>query len=146
MIELRNIGVYPYTLRIAKQYNQMADFRESWEANIVCRNQLESIIRKAAAASILSNQGWEFSQPKIIAIPNKFGVERIMFILAMTIRKHEQEGRAGSYAEDTVHWSKIAWPRAEHRNGNVLRVPAADVALFVEVCRGLEAKPRGKEK
>ena len=102
--------VYNQTLQYALKHNEIDFYRESREENIKCRDFIEKLVEEEDHYNNL------FNYPKVIQESvSKFGLDRVKFILANTVRELDWDGRI---SVDNKEWAKtIPAPAEENIRG-----------------------------
>ena len=97
-------SVYLKTAKYAHAHNEMHDYRESHRANMECKFAINGAINSNYDGMRLQG-GFEE------ALIDKYGMERVTFIVATTINEHLWDGR---YSRDNKEWAKtIAMSESE---------------------------------
>ncbi len=78
--------LYPYSLAEAKRLDEVTLWRESYRANIACKNGIESAIRQ-------SFDGMHLDEDGIQTVLQDHGFKRVGHVLAATIRYKDYDGR-----------------------------------------------------
>ena len=99
--------VYPYSAAYAREHGELDAYRASHQANVACRQAIEAAIREHYRDN---SQGQEGAQQVI----EQFGLERVQYVLANTVRQKDWDGRISpdhkawaksiSVHEDRNHW------------------------------------------
>ncbi len=100
--------IYPLYLNTgayAREHNEIIAHRNSRKSNIECKLAIEDAIRNNYDGMHL-NEGIE---DKII---ERFGMERVAFVLATTVNEHDWDGR---YSKENKEWAKTI-PMSEDEN------------------------------
>ncbi len=91
--------VYPHSLNEARDKGELDEYRDSYNANLACKNDIESEISKHFDGLILDNDA-------IDSVIEKYGLERVSYVLASTLEMKWQDGR---FSE-----ANKAWAREQH--------------------------------
>ena len=86
--ELRTTPVYPYSAAYASEHGEMAQYNLSYQANSACKEAIEQTISAHYAENRLDT---EAAAKDVL---EKFGVERVQFILANTIQRKNYDNKA----------------------------------------------------
>ena len=78
--------LYPYSAEEARRRNELADWRESFQANIACREAIEAAIRRDFDGMYLK----EGCAQSVIA---EYGYKRVSFVLTNTLQEKDYDGR-----------------------------------------------------
>ena len=96
---LRNLPVYVFSGTFAKEHGELDEYRASFKANVECKNAIEEAI-----ANHYSNN--HFDGSCVQEIVERFGMERVSFVLANTIQDKDWDGRISpknkSWAKETL--------------------------------------------
>ena len=85
--EVRKSPVYKYPFDYAKENGELDLYRTSHQANIACKEAIESEISNR-------HDGFSFDcKAAVHAVVEKFGYERTLYVLAATVRDKESDGR-----------------------------------------------------
>ena len=80
--ELRTTPVYPHSAAYASEHGEMAQYNLSYQANSACKEAIEQTISAHYAENRLDTEA------AVKDVLEKFGTERVQFILANTIQRH----------------------------------------------------------
>lgn len=105
-MELREIPVYRYPVSYARENNEMDTYRASRKACIACKEAIEKAVIENYRDDILSPDAAE-------QVVNTFGFERTMYVLAVTIRHKDWDGR---FSRSNKEWAQTQ-PVFEDLNG-----------------------------
>ena len=83
---MRETPVYLYPADYAKENGETEQYRASREANVACREAIERAIREHYDGSCLDKEA-------IREVADAFGYERMLHVLANTVRQKEWDGR-----------------------------------------------------
>ncbi len=95
--ELRTTPVYPYSAAYASEHGEMAQYNLSYQANSACKEAIEQTISAHYAENRLDTEA------AVKDVLEKFGMERVQFILANTIQRKNYDGRI---SQDNKAWAK----------------------------------------
>ena len=95
--ELRTTPVYPHSAAYASEHGEMAQYNLSYQANSACKEAIEQTISAHYAENRLDT---EAAAKDVL---EKFGMERVQFILANTIQRKNYDGRI---SQDNKAWAK----------------------------------------
>ena len=89
--ELRTTPVYPYSAAYASEHGEMAQYNRSYQANSACKEAIEYAENRLDTEVAVKD------------VLEKFGAERVQFILANTIQHKNHDGRI---SQDNKAWAK----------------------------------------
>ena len=95
--KLRNTPLYPHSAAYASEHGEMAQYNRSYQANFDCKEAIEHAISAHYADNRLDTES------AVKAVLEKFGSERVQFILANTIQHKDSDGRV---SRDNKAWAK----------------------------------------
>ena len=95
--ELRTTPVYPHSAAYASEHGEMAQYNLSYQANSACKEAIEQTISAHYAENRLDTEA------AVKDVLEKFGPERVQFILANTIQRKNYDGRI---SQDNKAWAK----------------------------------------
>ena len=95
--ELRTAPLYPHSAAYASQHGEMAQYNRSYQANSACKEAIEQTISAHYAENRLDTEA------AVKDVLEKFGAERVQFILANTIQHKNRDGRI---SQDNKVWAK----------------------------------------
>lgn len=95
--ELRTTPVYPHSAAYASEHGEMAQYNLSYQANSACKEAIEQTISAHYAENRLDTEA------AVKDVLEKFGAERVQFILANTIQRKNYDGRI---SQDNKAWAK----------------------------------------
>lgn len=95
--ELRTTPVYPHSAAYASEHGEMAQYNLSYQANSACKEAIEQTISAHYAENRLDTEA------AVKDVLEKFGTERVQFILANTIQRKNYDGRI---SQDNKAWAK----------------------------------------
>ena len=124
---MNNTYPYPYSAAEARKRNELSLWRESYKANIACRNAIEDTIRQ-------NFDGWHLDKNCITPVLEEYGYRRTAWVLANTLHELEWDGRF-SYANK--QWAERACiPKdINHNSDFVVRSHPAVLDGFVTFYR-----------
>ena len=85
--ELRTAPLYPHSAAYASEHGEMAQYNRSYQANSACKEAIEQTISAHYAENRLDTEA------AVKDVLEKFGTERVQFILANTIQHKNHDGR-----------------------------------------------------
>jgi hypothetical protein len=94
--KLKELPVYPYHAGYAREHEELDVYRASLHANVSCKEAIEDAIREHYRDNSLGKGA-------VAQVVNQFGYDRILFVLANTVRHFEHDGRI---SETNKAWSK----------------------------------------
>ena len=94
--ELRNLPLYIFSAALAKERGELEIFRASHRANVDCKNAIEDAI----ANHYRDNH---FDGSCVSEVAEKFGNDRVAFVLATTVQYKDWDGRI---SRDNKAWAK----------------------------------------
>ena len=95
--ELRTAPLYPHSAAYASEHGEMAQYNRSYQANSACKEAIEQAISAHYAANRLDTEA------AVKDVLEKFGAERVQFILTNTIQHKNHDGRI---SQDNKAWAK----------------------------------------
>ena len=95
--ELRTTPVYPHSAAYASEHGEMAQYNLSYQVNSACTEAIEQTISAHYAENRLDTEA------AVKDVLEKFGAERVQFILANTIQRKNHDGRI---SQDNKAWAK----------------------------------------
>lgn len=93
---LRNLPVYIFSASFAKGHDELEAYRASFRANVDCKNAIEEAIANHYADNRLDGSC-------VQEVVDRFGAERVSFVLANTIRHKDWDGRI---SPENKEWAK----------------------------------------
>lgn len=102
-----NIPVYRQSLQSAEAYGQVPEYTLSFQANKLCKQRIEAIIKENYDGSHLNPQGAK-------QIVHEFGVKRVEYVLASTVQVKEWDGR---FSPSNKSWANSVFSVSDMRNG-----------------------------
>ena len=95
---LRNLPVYIFSATFAKEHGELETYRSSHRANVDCKNAIEDAISEHYRDNC-------FDGSCVSGVIDRFGMERVAFVLANTVQDKDWDGRI---SEDNKAWAKEA--------------------------------------
>ena len=95
--ELRTAPLYPHSAAYASEHGEMAQYNCSYQANSACKEAIAQTISAHYAENRLDTEA------AVKDVLEKFGTERVQFILANTIQRKNYDGRI---SQDNKAWAK----------------------------------------
>ena len=93
---LKELPVYPYPADHAREQGELDVYRASLRANVNCKDAIEAAIRDNYHDNRLDTAA-------VGQVAEQFGHERILYVLAITIRQKDWDGR---FSADNKQWAK----------------------------------------
>ena len=93
--KLRELPVYPYPADHAREQGELDAYRASFRANVSCKDAIEAAIRDNYHDNRLDAAA-------VGQVAEQFGQERMLYILAATVRHFDYDGRI---SQDNKHWA-----------------------------------------
>ena len=103
---MKNIPVYQHTGSYAREHGELEQFRDSFKANIACKEAIEAAIREHYRNNCLGSE----AQQRVVA---QFGYDRVFYVLANTVNQMDWDGRI---SRDNKAWAKTI-PVCENKDG-----------------------------
>lgn len=94
--ELRSLPVYTFSATFAKEHGELETYRTSHRANVACKNAIE----EAISSHYRDNR---FDGSCVDEVIDRFGMERVAFVLANTVQDKDWDGRI---SHDNKAWAK----------------------------------------
>lgn len=94
--ELRSLPVYTFSATFAKEHGELETYRTSHRANVACKNAIE----EAIFSHYRDNR---FDGSCVNEVIDRFGMERVAFVLANTVQDKDWDGRI---SHDNKAWAK----------------------------------------
>lgn len=129
--------IYFQTSKYAYEHNEIEEYRKSHKISEECRREIDEAIR-AGYDGMHLNKGFEDGLIK------KYGMERIAYVLATTVKEHEYDGRYGSENKEWARTVPISESIDERRNC-YLNVHPAVLDEFVSRIRKKQKENQNKE-
>lgn len=95
--QLVQTPLYLQTAAYAREHDELPDFRASNKANIACKEAIEKVINSNYRDNCLD------SKTAFAQVAELFGTERIKYVLAVTVRQKDWDGRI---SHDNKAWAK----------------------------------------
>ena len=152
--------LYPYSAQEAKKRNQLPMWRESYHANVACRNAIEETIRQ-------NFNGMNLKKDCLEPVLAEYGYKRTEWVLATTLQELSWDGR---FSRANKQWAARRYiPQDERHNAEITvrshpaildgfvdlyihfteeqkqRAAAVDLEEFLR-CRGEKLLSSGREK
>lgn len=93
---LRNLPVYVFSATFAKEHGELEAYRASFRANVDCKNAIEESISNHYSDNRLDGSC-------VQEVVDRFGAERVSFVLANTIQHKDWDGRISPQNKE---WAK----------------------------------------
>ena len=93
---LQSLPVYPYSAAFARENGELEQYRESYKANIACKEAIEAAIRDHYADNSLNTKA------AVKQVAEIFGFPRMLHVLANTIKQKDWDGR---FSTDNKRWA-----------------------------------------
>lgn len=93
---MKDIPVYRFPAEHARENGELELYRASNKANAACKEAIEKAISEHYYDSVLHKEAVE-------QVAEQFGHERILYVLAITIRQKDWDGR---FSADNKQWAK----------------------------------------
>lgn len=104
--KLRDLPVYPYPADHAREQGELDVYRASFRANVSCKDAIEAAIRDNYHDNRLDAAA-------VGQVAEQFGQERMLYVLAATVRHFEYDGRI---SRDNKRWANTI-PVYENKDG-----------------------------
>ena len=88
--------LYPYSAEEASRRNELQLWRESFRANIACKEAIEAAIRR-------DFDGWRLKNDCAKSVIAEYGFKRVEFVLSNTLQVLKEDGR---FSRGNKEWSK----------------------------------------
>lgn len=88
--------IYRFSITTAKDRGEMDLFRASHKLNVACRHAIESAIRE-------NFDGMRLKKSCLRPVMEKYGADRVNWVLANTVRQKEYDGR---FCADNKKWAE----------------------------------------
>ena len=99
--------LYPYSAQEAKKRNQLSMWRESYHANVACRNAIEETIRQ-------NFDGMHLKKDCLEPVLAEYGYKRTEWVLATTLQELSWDGR---FSRANKQWAARRYiPQDERHN------------------------------
>lgn len=93
---IRNLPVYIFSAAFAKEHGELETYRASHRANVDCKNAIEETISDHYKDN-------RFDSSCVDEVINRFGMERIAYVLACTVQNKNWDGRISA---ENKAWAK----------------------------------------
>ena len=93
---LKNIPLYQNSMQYAEGHGEAAQYAVSHEANMVCKEAIRAAIASSHDGYVLKDSGAK-------NVVERFGFDRIFFVLAATVRYYEWDQRI---SRDNINWAQ----------------------------------------
>lgn len=93
------VHLYRYSLREAKEHDEVQDWKQSHAENIRCRDAIDRMVSERYRKSILPTD-------IIKDACAEFGIDRVGWVLATTVTENDYDGR---YGEANKQWARTAF-------------------------------------
>ena len=100
---MKDIPVYRFPAEHARENGELELYRASNKANAACKEAIEKAISEHYCDNVLHREA-------VAQVAEQFGHERILYVLAITIRQKDWDGR---FSADNKQWAKTV-PVAEN--------------------------------
>ena len=119
--------LYPYSAQEARTRNQLPMWRESYHANVACRNAIEETIRQ-------SFDGMHLKKDCLEPVLAEYGYKRTEWVLATTLQELSWDGR---FSRTNKQWAARRYiPQDERHNAEItVRSHPAILDGFVDLYR-----------
>lgn len=93
---MKDIPVYRFPAEHARENGELELYRASNKASAACKEAIEKAISEHYCDNVLHREA-------IAQVAEQFGHERILYVLAITIRQKDWDGR---FSTDNKQWAK----------------------------------------
>ena len=94
--ELRKAAIYPHSAAYAKEHGELEQYRASNNANLQCKEAIETAVREHFDGMYLSHDAAK-------GVIETYGMDRVMLVLANTVQLQDWDGR---YSPPNKEWAK----------------------------------------
>ena len=94
--ELRKAAIYPHSAAYAKEHGELEQYRASNNANLQCKEAIETAVREHFDGMYLSHDAAK-------GVIETYGMDRVMLVLANTVQLQDWDGR---YSPRNKEWAK----------------------------------------
>lgn len=134
--------VYPYSAAYAREHGELNAYRTSHKENVACKQTIEAAIREHYRDNSLSREAAQ-------QVIEQFGLERVQYVLANTVRQMDWDGRISNDNKDwarnfPVYEDKDLWGNDRNLDFVVASHPGLTDLFTTQVRR--EAKERESQK
>ena len=91
-----SVPIYSHTASYAREHNELSAYRASLNANIKCKEAIESAVREHFDGMYLSHDAAK-------GVIETYGMDRVMLVLANTVQLQDWDGR---YSPRNKEWAK----------------------------------------
>ena len=92
-----DLPVYRQTAAYAREHGELAQYRESFQANVACKESIEAAIRDNYRDNRLNGNA------VVEALGASFSMERVQYVLANTVQQKDWDGR---FSRENKEWAK----------------------------------------
>lgn len=94
--QVKNLPVYLNSAAYAREHGELAEYRQSYQANVDCSKAIDTAIRE-------NYRNNRLDPAAVSQVVERYGMERTLFVLAATARYKDRDGRI-----DNAHktWAK----------------------------------------
>ena len=119
--------LYPYSAQEAKKRNQLPMWRESYHANVACRNAIEETIRQ-------NFDGMHLKKDCLEPVLEEYGYKRTEWVLATTLQELSWDGR---FSRANKQWAARRYIPQDGRHNAEITVRSHPAILdgFVDLYR-----------
>lgn len=93
---MKDIPIYRFSAAYARENNELELYRASNKANTACKEAIEKAILEHYYNNVLHKEA-------VTQVAEQFGYERPLYLLAITIRQKDWDGR---FSDDNKAWAK----------------------------------------
>lgn len=129
---MRETPVYHHSAEYARQHGETEQYHASWQANIACQKAIDRAIQDHYDGSHLDSAA-------IRQVVDAFGYDRMLHVLANTIRQKEWDGR---FSDSNRFWARTTPvcedsddPEKEHSREFAVRSHSVIVDAFITMAR-----------
>lgn len=131
---MKDTAIYDKTLAYAVEHNELETYRASFKANMACKEEITTEINKNYTNNHLS------SEAALKAVSERFSLERVSVVLAVSIREMAYDGRISS---ENKNWASTVpfpvdideWDRDRNAAFRVTSVHPGLLNLFANALR-----------
>ena len=134
----KDVPLYGNSFEYARANGEEELYRRSLQANIECRHEIEQAINKNFDGYRL-NKGFERE------LVEKFGMERVAYVLASTVQSHDWDGR---FSPETKAWAKAVAVREDMEHRYQFEVASHPAVLdgFIVRIHAMEKETKKEQK
>ena len=130
---------YPYPADMARQYDEIHLYRESFQANKACAEMIEKVIQ----ASRYEDNGYDL-RAAVNDVINAYGTERMNWVLANTLQNNDYDRR---FSRSNTEWGKaFAIPKDSNMSSYEIKSHPEHLNNFIkkarEICSELHNAPK----